>query len=258
MKISAFKIVIAALCLSLVLGIGACAKKTHPDVGTTYNAREISDPIEPVNRFVFGFNDILDRILIEPLAKGYKALFPGFARDAVQNFMHNLQSPLIVANNLLQGSPGDASVATMRFILNSTVGIGGLIDVAKTQGLSYENEDFGQTLATWGLGDGFYLVLPVLGPSSLRDALGKGVDAYGDPVRLVSSNADKDWIYYTRGALDGIDTRARLIEVIDDLRKNSLDYYAAARSTYTQKRASLIRDDQSGSAPRTLNYDELQ
>jgi phospholipid-binding lipoprotein MlaA len=256
MKNPAFKITLAILCLSLTLGAGACAKSQKSDV--TYKSQEIADPIEPVNRFIFGFNDILDRVILEPLAKGYKALLPAFARDAVQSFMHNLQSPLIIANNILQGNVGDAGIATARFIVNSTIGIGGLVDVAKAQGLSYENEDFGQTLATWGLGDGFYLVLPVLGPSSLRDAAGLGVDSYADPVRIVSSNTDNDWIYYTRSAVEGIDTRARLIEVINDLRRNSLDYYAAVRSTYSQKRASLIRDDRSGTAPKTLNYDDPQ
>jgi phospholipid-binding lipoprotein MlaA len=256
MKNSAFKISLAVLCLTLVLGLNACAKPQKP--GVTYNAREISDPIEPVNRFIFGFNDILDRILIEPIAKGYKALLPSFARDAVQSFMHNLQSPLIIANNLLQGNVGDAGIATARFVINSTIGIGGLVDVAKAQGLSYENEDFGQTLAVWGLGNGFYLVLPVFGPSSLRDAVGLAADSYADPVRIVAENTDNDWIYYTRAAIDGIDTRARLIKVVDDLRRNSLDYYAAVRSAYGQKRVSLIRDDRSGTTPPTLNYDEPQ
>ncbi|MCE9508208.1 MAG: VacJ family lipoprotein [Alphaproteobacteria bacterium] len=257
MKNSTFKISLAVLCLSLALGLGACAKSQKP--GVTYNnSHEIADPIEPVNRFIFGFNDILDRILLEPIAKGYKAVLPSFARDAVQSFMHNLQSPLIIANNLLQGSVGDAGVAGARFFINTTVGIGGLVDVAKAQGLSYENEDFGQTLAVWGLGDGFYLVLPVLGPSSLRDAAGLMADSYADPVRIVSDNTDNKWIYYTRGIVDGIDTRARLIKAIDDLRRNSLDYYAAARSAYSQKRSSLIRDDKSGTAPQTLNYDDPQ
>lgn len=269
-----FKIVLAFLALSLLVGTGACAKSQKPDVAhkaeaakekeaaqkadEAYNGGEISDPIEPVNRFIFGFNDILDKVLIEPLAKGYNAVLPGFARDSVQSFMRNLQSPLIVANNILQGNIGDAGIATARFVMNSTIGVVGLVDVAETQGLYYEDEDFGQTLASWGVGDGFYLVLPILGPSSLRDAAGLAVDTYADPVRIVADNTENDWIYYTRGAVKGLDTRSRLIKAVDDLRRNSLDYYAAVRSAHSQKRAALIRDDKSGTAPKVLSYDDPQ
>jgi phospholipid-binding lipoprotein MlaA len=257
MKNSAFKITLATLCLSLTLGISACAKSQNPDVAS--KSQEIADPIEPVNRFIFGFNDILDRALIEPIAKGYKALLPGFARDGIQNFMHNLKSPLIIANNLLQGQVGDAGVATARFVINSTIGVVGLVDVAQAQGLPYKDEDFGQTLAVWGAGDGFYLVLPVLGPSSLRDATGLAVDSYADPVRIIAENTGNDWIYYTREIVEGIDTRSRLIKAVDDLRNNNLDYYAAVKSAYTQKRQSLIRNDKPGTAPKTPNYyDESQ
>jgi phospholipid-binding lipoprotein MlaA len=231
----------AALCLLLLTGTAACAKSQKPEVA--YKNKEVADPIEPVNRFVFGFNDVLDRIIIEPLAKGYKFILPSFVRDSVQNFMHNLQSPLIVANNLLQGDVGDAGIATARFVINSTIGIVGLVDVADAQGLHYEDEDFGQTLAVWGLGDGFYIVLPILGPSSLRDTAGLAVDSYADPVRIVSDNMDEEWIYYTRGAIEGIDTRSRLIKPIEDMRRNSLDYYAAARSAYGQRRTALIHDE---------------
>lgn len=248
-----FKTILAALCLSLALGATACAKAQKPEA--TYNAREASDPIEPVNRFIFGFNDILDRVLLEPLAKGYNAVLPQFVRNSVQSFMRNLQSPLIVANNLLQGDIGDAGVATARFVINSTIGVAGLVDVAKTQGLTYEKEDFGQTLAKWGVGNGFYLVLPILGPSSLRDATGSLVDAYADPVRIVSDNTDNMWIYYTREAVEGLDTRSRMITAIDDMRRNNLDYYAAVRSAYGQKRDSLVRDEKPGDAQLSPNYE---
>src|SRR3990172_10269800 len=256
MKNSSFKIIIAILCLSAALGLSACAQSQKPDVA--YKTSEISDPLEPVNRFIFGFNDILDKILIEPLAKGYKALLPSFARDAIQSFMRNLQSPLLVANNLLQGDIGDAGIAAARFFINTTIGIGGLADVAKAQGLVYESEDFGQTLATWGIGDGFYLVLPVLGPSSLRDTAGLAADSYADPVRIVSRNTDHDWIYYARVGVEGIDTRSRLIKTIYHLRRNNLDYYAATKSAYGQKRASLIHDDKSGTTSQALDYDDPQ
>lgn len=237
----------AALSLSLLAPVAAHAAHDSYDAP----AREINDPIEPVNRFIFGFNDVLDRFLIEPVAKGYKAVLPSFVRDSVQSFMRNLQSPLIVANNLLQGDVGDAGIALARFAINTTVGVGGLVDVAKTQGLNYEDEDFGQTLAKWGIGDGFYLVLPVIGPSSLRDTTGLLVDSYADPVRIVSENTDKEWIYVTRVVVQGIDTRSRMIEAIDDMRRNSLDYYAAMRSAYAQRRTALINDQKPGAATAT-------
>lgn len=230
--------------LSLMLVVTAGAPGAYAEHKPTHKSKEVSDPIEPVNRFIFGLNDVLDRVLFEPLAKGYKAVLPKPVRDGVQNFMRNLASPLIVANSLLQGKFGDAGVATSRFLLNTTVGIGGLVDVASANGLKYKNEDFGQTLGTWGAGEGFYLVLPVFGPSSLRDTTGLVVDSLADPVRIVADNTDHMWIYYAREGLEGLDNRSRLIEAIDDMRRNSLDYYAAARSAYTQKRNSLIRDEE--------------
>lgn len=233
----------AVLCLTLLAPPALAATTDAPQP-----TREVYDPIEPVNRFTFGFNDILDRFIIEPVAKGYKAVLPSFARDAVQSFMHNLESPLLIANNLLQGNVGDAGIALARFAINTTAGVGGLVDVAKTQGLEYKDEDFGQTLAKWGIGDGFYLVLPVIGPSNLRDTAGLLADTYADPVRIYADNTDREWIYYTRVALDGVDKRSRLIDAIADLRRNSLDYYAAVRSAYAQKRAALIHDEKPGAA----------
>lgn len=253
---SAYKIILTAVCLSFMLGVGACAKSQKPDVA--YATQEMRDPIEPLNRFIFGFNDILDRMLIEPVAKGYKAVLPSFIRDSIQSFMRNLQSPLILANNLLQGNIGDAGVTAARFFLNTTLGIGGLVDVAKAQGLAYRDEDFGQTLAVWGVGDGFYLVLPIIGPSSLRDTAGLFGDSFADPVRIVSFNTDNEWIYYTRGIVKGVDMRSRMITAVDDLRRNSLDYYAAARSAYTQQRRALIRNETPGAIPQAPGYDDVQ
>ena len=240
-----------------MITLGACAKSQNPDTAQ-YKSHDIADPIEPVNRFTFGFNDILDRILIEPLAKGYNAVLPQVVRNSIQSFMRNLASPIIAGNQLLQGKVGDAGVTTARFVINSTVGVVGLADVASTQGLNYKNADFGQTLAVWGVGDGFYLVLPILGPSSLRDATGTFADSYADPVRIVADNTDHMWIYYAREGLDGLDTRSRLIKPIDDMRRNSLDYYAAARSAYSQKRESLIRgekpDTTTGAGPGDTDH----
>jgi phospholipid-binding lipoprotein MlaA len=252
MSESAFKAFSTVLCLSLITSVSAVAQ---PTPAAQYKSQEVSDPIEPVNRVIFIFNDFLDRILIEPVAKGYNFILPQMVRDSVQSFMRNLKSPLIVGNDLLQGRVGDAGIATARFVINSTVGIVGLADVASTHGMKYKDADFGQTLATWGVGNGFYVVLPILGPSSLRDGVGTFTDSYVDPVRLYAYNTHREWIYYTREVIQGLDDRSRLIKPIDDMRANSLDYYAAARSAYTQHRAAFLRgespDDMGSSAAST-------
>lgn len=246
---------VAGLCVLMSVSLGACASSQNPNAG--YKA-EIADPIEPVNRAIFAFNTVFDRFLFEPVAKIYDAVFPGFVKDSVQSFMRNLRTPWIVVNNLLQGDLNDAGTATARFVINSTVGIAGLIDVASKQGFAYEDEDFGQTLGVWGIGQGMYIMLPIFGPSSLRDGPAKVADIMTDPVFIWTNNTHNDWVYYTRGAVEAIDNRARAIKAIDDLRRNSLDYYAAVRSAYAQRRAALIRDEakQEGDTVALPSYDE--
>ena len=240
-----------ALCAFLLLGTAGCARSVSPEAG--YKAG-INDPLEPVNRGIFAFNKALDMVLIDPLCSIYNTLVPDFLRDGVRNFMRNLSSPILVANEVLQGDIKGAGIATARFIINTTAGIGGLFDPAADQGLPYSDEDFGQTLGVWGFGDGFYLVLPVLGPSSLRDAAGMAVDSYADPIRIWAHNTDNEWIYYTRVGVEGLDKRARIAKAMRDLRKNSLDYYAAVRSAYAQKRHSLILDE-NGDSVDIPDYD---
>jgi phospholipid-binding lipoprotein MlaA len=234
------KFLALALCAFLLMGTAGCARSVNPEVG--YKAG-INDPIEPVNRGVFAFNNALDIVLINPICRVYNALLPDFLRDGIRNFMRNISSPLLVGNEILQGDIKGAGVSTARFIINTTAGIGGLVDVASGQGLPYRDADFGQTLGIWGLGDGFYIVLPVIGPSSLRDTTGLLVDGYADPVRIWAHNTDRDWIYYTRVGVDGLDQRARIMKAMNDLRRNSLDYYAAVRSAYAQKRHAMIARD---------------
>lgn len=247
------KLVVIMMCCLLALGTASCARSVDPSVA---NKASISDPIEPINRAFFAFNNLLDIILIDPICKIYNAIFPGFVRDGIQNFTRNLRSPLIVGNQLLQGDLKGAGVATARFIINTTAGVGGLVDVAGSNGMPYEPEDFGQTLGVWGFGDGFYLVLPLIGPTSLRDGTGMAVDSFADPVRIWADNIDEEWIYYTKVGVEALDTRARLVKAVEDLRKNSLDYYAAVRSAYAQKRNALIRDEQeSGALAEIPDYD---
>jgi phospholipid-binding lipoprotein MlaA len=243
------------VCGALALGAAGCAKASG--AGASADAprtAEIKDPIEPVNRAVFNFNNLLDRTIIEPAAKVYNAVLPNFVRDGIRNFMRNLRSPITVGNALLQGNVGEAGNATARFLINTTAGVGGLVDVAAGNGIPYRREDFGQTMGVWGAGPGFYIVLPLLGPSSLRDASGDFADAWADPVRIWAFKTGHDPLYYGRNVLEGFDKRARLIKAIDDLRNNSLDYYAAVRSAYAQRRASEISNHDGGGAPHIPDY----
>ncbi len=236
------------VCCFVVLFIPMVGCASARDQSLVYKSpTEISDPLESVNRAIFGFNNVFDMVVFEPTAKAYRFLLPSPVRDSVQNFMRNLRTPLIFANNVLQGDFGGAGVSAGRFAMNTTVGIAGIFDVAATQGLKYEPEDFGQTLGKWGFGHGFYVVLPILGPSSLRDGVGMAGDALADPVRIFAySDANREWVYYARNGLEAVDSRSRLIGTIEDLRRNSVDYYAAIRSVYGQKRYSLVQDDPYG------------
>lgn len=217
---------------------------------------EVYDPFEDVNRAVFGFNDALDQALIEPVTKAYRAITPQFVRNSVRNFLRNLHAPINVANQILQGDVEGAAADVSRFAMNTTIGVAGLFDVAADTGLKHEHEDFGQTLGVWGVGHGPYLVLPVMGPSSVRDAAGLLVDTYADPVHLYLYNTDQEEWYYARTAAAGIDKREELLDALDDLRANSFDYYAAMRSAYIQRRAALVRDDDPGvlAAPAIPDY----
>mgnify|MGYP000217927911 CR=1 FL=1 len=226
--------------LSMVVSLSACAGMHHNADRIALDSK-IADPLEPLNRGVLKFNNAVDFVILNPLAKGYNFL-PGFVRKGVGNFLSNLRTPLYAANNVLQGDVGSAGVNVARFVVNTTVGVGGLVDVAAKNGLTEQPEDFGQTLAVWGVGNGFYLVLPVLGPSSLRDTAGTFADAYADPVRIITFSEGEEWIYYTRGVVEGVHNRAGMINVLEDLKTNSLDYYSALKSIYEQRRAALIRD----------------
>lgn len=235
----------------LVLGLaamsGCMSTRPDPDPGATPVAGEAMaigsrDPLEPVNRGVFWFNEVLDRVLIRPVAEVYRAVLPQPVRTGVLNVLQNLRAPLDLTNQLLQADWKGAGAVAKRFVMNTTLGLGGLIDVAAGQGLPYEYESFDQTLAVWGVPEGPYLVLPVVGSSTLRDAPALVAETYADPVRLYAARNEGDWFNWTRYGATVVDTRAGYIEVIDDLRTNSFDYYAAMRSLYYQRRDGWIRD----------------
>lgn len=222
-----------------VLSLSACG---------TPNTSEISDPIEGVNRGIFKFNDVVDTAVLAPVARGYRAAIPQQGRTGVRNFLQNLKSPLTIGNNLLQGDVPGAGDATTRMFANTLLGFAGLVDIAGHEGVRYQEEDFGQTLGKWGMGHGPYLVLPIFGPSSVRDTTGMLVDGYSDPVKIWLMATDQEALYYTRVGVAAIDKREELLDVLADLKKNSIDYYAAVKSTYGQRRQALLNDEQAGSS----------
>lgn len=234
--------------LASVLLISSCAR-SNSDQG-------ISDPLEGINRTTLKINDAADKAILLPVAKGYRAVTPEAGRYVVSNFLRNLNSPVVIGNELLQGDLKGAGNATARLVINTLAGFGGILDLADHGGIEHEPEDFGQTLAKWGLGDGMYVVLPLLGPSSVRDASGRLVDSFADPLRTYLFNIDEEHLHYTRVGAQVVSQREELIEVIDDLRRNSFDYYAAVRSAYYQRRQALINDSNGGSA-EIPDYDDF-
>ena len=216
------------------------------DFNTGNYEDEIFDPLEPVNRAIFSFNNFADKIILEPAAKGYKKL-PSPVQSGIGNFLNNLKLPLVVVNQLLQGQGKNAAESSGRFIVNSTAGLFGLIDVAEKIGLEQKQEDFGQTLATWGVGDGFYIVLPIFGPSNVRDSAGMILTYTTDPVNAYAVREGEAWLLPLRTATNAIDQRSKIIDEVNAIRNNSIDYYAAVRSSYYQNRkaAALNLDDKS-------------
>ena len=206
---------------------------------------EVKDCFEKLNRGIFAFNQAIDGIVFKPLAKGYLHL-PSPIRTGTSNFVGNLSTLLTIPNNVLQGDFGIAGKNTLRFIVNSTVGIIGIFDPASAIGLnSYEKEDFGQTLGSWGVGEGCYVVLPVLGPSTARDALGSlgnymGGDAWYNVTVKNDTRYFSDFDYYASKGVGGVDFRAKNFDDINNLEENSIDFYASVKSLYLQDRRKRI------------------
>ena len=222
---------------------GGCATvPTDPDEKAAF--KETNDPLEPLNRGVFGFNQVVDRYLIRPVAKGYDYVVPEYAQDRVHTFLSNLGEPVNFFNNILQGRGSDAADTGARFVMNSTVGVLGLFDVATEMGTPERRGDFGQTLYTYGVGSGPYIVLPIFGPSNPRDAVGLAADLVMDPWAYVANAEFKDstanYITYGRFGTELIDSRVRTLKLTDSLEKSSLDYYATMRSISRQYRQKQL------------------
>ena len=210
-----------------------------------------ADPLEPFNRGVSTFNDNLDKYALKPVAEGYQDYVPSPVRTAVGNFFSNVSDVYSAANNLMQGKPSRAAEDTMRVAINSVLGIGGLIDIATPAGLPKYKEDFGQTLGVWGVPSGPYLVLPLFGPSSVRDASGMVVDRFMDPTTYISP-------WYAGLSLTGVrivDGRAQLLGASSLIEAAALDKYAFLRDSYMQRRQYLIYD---GNPPSSDEDDQPQ
>tara|TARA_X000000368_G_C22993194_1_gene695352 strand:- start:41 stop:838 length:798 start_codon:yes stop_codon:yes gene_type:complete len=213
--------------------------------------KEIKDCFEKLNRATFTFNQSLDKAIIKPIAKSYRKL-PDPIQRGTGNVVKNLSNLITIPNNVLQGDIKLAFINTGRLVVNSTIGILGTIDVANKMGFpKYEREDYGQTLGAWGVGPGCYVVLPVLGPSNLRDTTGSFLNLFGgDPWYNASAHGNNEFlsqdIYLTSKALSGINFRAENIESIENLEKNSLDFYASVKSLYTQDRENKIKNNKRG------------
>ena len=232
-----------AATLALGLALTACAARPDPaNREAVAEFEQTNDPLEPLNRAMFVVNDGLDTLLLRPAAEAYRIFIPPEVRTGVRNVLGNLRSPVILLNDVLQGETQRAGTTLGRFVLNTTLGVGGVFDVATGFGLPGHGEDFGQTLAVWGAAEGPYLFLPILGPSNPRDLIGTGVDAVSSPFAWISGDQWLDTLTAARIGLQAIDTRDGLIEPLDALRQGSLDPYAALRSAYRQRRAAEIRN----------------
>ena len=237
------KILIASL-ISFMLASSVNAG-TDGEKSLSKKPGAVKDCFEGLNRATFSLNQGLDKAIFKPVAKGYRKL-PSPVRAGTSNALINLSSLITVPNNVLQGEFKKAGINTGRFVVNTTIGILGIFDVAaKMDFPEYEKEDYGQTFGAWGFGAGCYLVLPVLGPSTVRDTFGSFVNVLGgDPYYNASSHGNNEYLsdslYMKTKILSGVDFRAKNLESIDNLEKNSMDFYASVRSLYLQDRQQKI------------------
>jgi phospholipid-binding lipoprotein MlaA len=238
-----------------MIALAGCATPPTDDPEALAAYREANDPLEPFNRGVFSFNRTVDGLVLKPAAQIYRGVVPETGRNMVHNFLENWTAPVVVANSLLQGDMDRATIALGRFFINTMAGLLGTIDVARELGgEGHRDEDFGQTLAVWGVGEGPYLVLPILGPSNPRDAVGLAVDSVLDPWSEVFLDTPKE---LARSGVTAVDTRSRYIDQIDELEATSVDFYAAIRSLYRQRRVAEIRngDPDIGAFPEIPDYE---
>lgn len=222
------------LLTALALAVSAAPAAAHAQ-------ETVNDPWEGFNRDMFAVHESVDQAVVEPVARGYRAVTPAPVRRGVQNFLRNLRGPVILANDLLQGELGRAGVTAARFGVNTTIGVAGVFDPASSMGLERHDEDFGQTLAVWGVESGPYIFIPLLGPTTVRDGAGRIVDIAFDPLTWARGDDIDAW-RVGRGLAAGVSAREQVIEVVDDLRRDSLDPYVTLRTSYGLLRESGIQN----------------
>lgn len=243
--------------LSLPAFMAGCAEVPKSPQAQA-EAREVNDPLEPFNRVVFDVNDFLDRLLIKPVTEAYRFVVPDYVRTRIANILSNMGEPVTFANNLLQGETTSAGITAQRFAVNTTVGVGGIFEVAEDWDLRKQHGDFGQTLHTWGVTSGPYLVLPLFGPSNFRDAVGLGVDMAASPWQYVAATGDsttEDTFLITSYTAEGLTRREATLDSYDALKAGALDFYAEMRSVYRQYRNKQLGIKDTGS-PTSYEYYE--
>jgi phospholipid-binding lipoprotein MlaA len=232
------KSIVGCLAATAVAVVLAGCAEVPTDAEDRAEFEAVNDPLEPTNRAIFDFNMALDKNIAKPVAKTYHEQVPEPAQKGIHNALNNLKAPMIFINDVLQAEPDRAAQTMIRFMINSTWGLGGLVDFVKdTNGPRYHGEDLGQTMAVWGVPDGPYLMLPFFGPSNPRDAAGTGAEYVADPVGYANVPA---WSGYTQTGFGVLDERTEYLDPLDELERGSLDFYAALRSVYRQRRASDI------------------
>lgn len=239
-----FKIAISLLIAFASLAGNAADKRGHYD-GKCY---EIVDPYEKFNRAMFEVNLTLDHTILKPITSAYNKAVPSWGRDRVSNFVSNLKSPLTLVNNIAQGNGGDAHRTFWRFFINTTFGLGGLLDFASGFGLPEKQQTFGDTFAHYGADYGAYLMIPIIGPTTVRDGTGKIYDLLLDPLNLELNTKDR-LVLYTANT---INKRSEYLDLSNSLEESSIDYYAAIRSMYIQ----YLAKQNPNCKPQVINYNE--
>ena len=259
------KILISSI-IGIFLAFGAVAGTDGKNSLSKNKPKPVKDCFEGLNRATFALNQGLDKVILKPVAKAYRTL-PSPVRNGTNNVLVNLSSLITIPNNVLQGEFRTAGVNTGRFIINTTVGILGIFNVAEKMGFSeYEKEDYGQTLGVWGVGPGCYIVLPVLGPSTIRDAAGSFINVMGgDPYYNVSAHGNNEYLdksdYMLTKTISAIDFRSKTIDSFDNLEKNSLDFYASVKSLYLQDRQRKIANTKTNATIEILyegDWEEIE
>ena len=225
----------AAAAIAIGASLAGCATMSQ-------GPRAPNDPLEPLNRQIFAFNDAFDTEILKPIAKAYLAVVPPFVRDRLRAFVDNLAEPRIFVNDVLQARFNAAGMTFTRFVANTILGAAGFFDYASSHGFPRQSGDFGQTLYAWGVDDGPYLVLLFLGSSNVRDTIGLGVDFATTPPALVVRGHDAAVASFAIGLVDGVDLFSRNMDALDALKASSLDYYTHFKSVFRQHRAAALRE----------------